>query len=387
MQIELTDEMNELVMKLLHYFITEQEYSPVILHGAQNEIWLENLDSNVKIVRIVTNYIHNDEQLEFDLFKTKQIAGKIKRKTFSLSMNVMSLFLNLGDNVHVGDEEKMGNLCCVRLNDLEDLKSRHMLLEVFPDITKETNFKEKGMELFMKITNEIGAKNEKSAREAENLFKPKRPLVTSTLITINMLLFLSMYIFGKGSTHVYTLLKFGAFQNELVLSGDYYRLITSAFLHIGFLHLLCNMYSLYVIGPQLEGFFGPKKYLAIYFVSAIAGNLLSMVFPHGGSISAGASGAIFGLLGALLYFGYHYRVYLGGVMRSQIIPLIILNLGLGFMVNGINNAAHIGGLIGGVLAAMAMGVPYKSTKEEKTNGWFLLIIFLCFMIYMGFFYK
>ena len=72
---------------------------------------------------------------------------------------------------------------------------------------------------------------------------------------------------------------------------------------------------------------------------------MSMLFTD--AISAGASGAIFGLLGALLYFGYHYRIYLGNVMRSQIIPLIIFNLMLGFILVGIDNAAHIGGLMGG----------------------------------------
>ena len=102
MKMELTEQMNELVMKLLHYFITEKEYAPIILHGAQNEIWLENLEGDFEIVRIVTDYIHNDEQLEYDLLKTKQIARKIKQKTFSLSMNVISIFLNIGDNVTIG---------------------------------------------------------------------------------------------------------------------------------------------------------------------------------------------------------------------------------------------------------------------------------------------
>lgn len=384
MEINLTDEMNEIVMKLLHYFITEQEYSPVILHGAQNEIWLENLDSDMKIVRIVTNYIHNDEQLQYDLLKTRQISKKIKRKTFSFSMNVMSIFLNLGENVHVEDEEQIGNIRCIKLKDLSDLTRRNLLLEVFPDITKETNFKETGMELFMKITTEIGRKNETSAIQAEDLFKPKRPVVTPVLIALNILLFMAMYFFGNGSTNVYTLLKFGAFQKDLVLAGDYYRLITSAFLHIGFFHLLCNMYSLYVIGPELEGFFGKTKFLIIYLGSALAGNLLSMVFPGNGGVSAGASGALFGLLGALVYFGYHYRVYLGSIMKSQIIPLIILNLGIGFVVSGINNAAHIGGLIGGVLLSIAVGVPYKSTNSDKINGWILTLIFFGFMAYMGF---
>ena len=83
--IELDDK-NVIVMKLLHYFITEKNYNPIILQGAENEIWLENMDEDYKIVRIVSNYIHNDEQFRFDMFKTKRIVKKIQKKTFSLHL-------------------------------------------------------------------------------------------------------------------------------------------------------------------------------------------------------------------------------------------------------------------------------------------------------------
>jgi len=163
---------------------------------------------------------------------------------------------------------------------------------------------------------------------------------------------------------------------------ELYRLFSSIFLHAGLIHLVCNMYSLYVIGPQLESFFGKIKYLIIYILSAVIGNLLSMVFLGDGYVSIGASGAIFGLLGALLYFGYHYRIYLSSVIKSQIIPLILLNLLIGFMGAGINNVAHIGGLIGGVLVSMAVGVKYKSNKSDIINGIIMTIIFIAFLFYM-----
>ena len=80
---------DEIVMKLIHYFITEQGYNPIILHGAKDEIWLENSEQDYQIVRIVTNYIHNDEQFDFDIYRTKQIMRRIKRKTFSFKMNAL----------------------------------------------------------------------------------------------------------------------------------------------------------------------------------------------------------------------------------------------------------------------------------------------------------
>ena len=166
--------------------------------------------------------------------------------------------------------------------------------------------------------------------------------------------------------------------------GDYYRLISAAFMHANIAHLIFNMYALWIIGMQLESFIGKWRYLVVYLFSAISGSLLSVIVTPD-AVSVGASGAIFGLLGALLYFGYHYRVYLGTVIKSQIIPLIVINLLLGFMVPGIDNAAHIGGLIGGALIMIGVGVKYKSSNFERINGLIVSAIYIGFLIYMAFF--
>ena len=374
---------DELVMKLLHYFITEKGYNPIVLHGAQNEIWLENLDQDYKIVRIVSNYIHNNEQLDFDIFKTKNIMKKIKRKTFSFNMNALSIFLNLGDNVHFDNDKFGSNLIAIDLKDFNDLEKEEAVIKSFPDICKKEESSEDGFNLFMKLTKEINDKNEVEAKKAEDIFTKKRPVITYALIIINVLVFLAMYIFGKGSEDNLTLLLFGANYPVLVRAGDYYRLITSAFLHAGLLHLIFNNYALYVIGSQLESFLGKAKFLIIYLVSAICGSLMSMLFSDG--ISVGASGAIFGLLGSLLYFGYNYRVYLGTVLKSQIIPLIILNLVIGFITPGIDNAAHIGGLLGGLGMTMALGIKYKTSTFEKVNGKIIMAVYIGFLIFMAFF--
>lgn len=375
---------DEIVMKLLHYFITEEGYNPIVLHGAKDEIWLEKMDADYKIIRISSQYIHNDEQLSLDIYKTKQIIKNIKRKTFAFNINALNIFLNLGDNVHVNKDEVIdyGNIKCINVNDIKDLSKYKMIMEYFPKITKKLEFTEKGLELFMKITSDINRKNEIDASRAEDIFKPKKPIMTYLLMAINTLVFVLMYVLGNGSNDVNTLLKFGANYAGLIRAGDYYRLITSSFLHIGFIHFLFNNYAIYIVGSQLESFFGGIKFIIIYLFSAISGNLLSMIFNSG--ISAGASGAIFGLLGSLLYFGYHYRIYLGSVIKSQIIPLIIINLLIGFSIPGIDNAAHIGGLIGGILITMALGVKYKSTTFDKINGWIITTIYIGFLIYMAF---
>jgi putative membrane associated peptidase len=366
---------DELVMKLLHYFITEMGYSPIVLHGAKDEIWLEKLDGDYQIVRIVSNYIHNNDQLNFDLFRTRQIMKQIKKKTFSFNMNTLSLFVNLGDNVDINQYLHTDNIDCASIQTIQDFNKYSFITESFPTITKKTTFKEKGADLFLKITGEITKKNEQESIKAEEVFKVKRPYITYALLVINAIIFFLVH-WNPQLLNNLVLLK--------NINSEYYRIITAAFTHYDIFHLLFNMYALYVIGSQIESFFGKKKYMIIYLFSIITSSLMSITFMPNNGASLGASGAIFGLFGSLIYFGYHYRLYLGTVLRSQVIPLIIFNLLLGFMITGVDNAAHIGGLIGGILISMACGVKYKSTKSERINGCILSIILLTFLTYISF---
>lgn len=371
------DDKNVITMKLLHYFITEKNYNPIILQGVENEIWLENLDEDCKVIRIVSGYIHNDEQFNFDVFKTKRILKKIKKKTFSFSMNVMSIFLDLGDNV-TRDINEDPKLLCIKVKDEDDIKKSDIIKKNFPDLSGKMKYSEKGMELFVKITSDINKHNKEDASKLEQVFKSKVPVVTYFLIALNVFFFLIPILMGNFQL----ILDMYCVHGPSIRAGQYYRLLSGIFLHANVAHLLFNCYALYVIGSQIENFLGKFKYIIIYLFSGIVGSLFSVIFM-GNSGSIGASGAIFGLMGALVYFGYYYRVYLGNVVKSQIIPLILLNLGLGFMMSGIDNAAHIGGLIGGLFITMALGVKDKTSTFEKVNGWIIAIAFLAFIAYMA----
>lgn len=374
------DKKDLMIMKLLHYFVTEEDYNPIILHGVNDEIWLENLNNPYKVVRIVNHYIHNNEQLSFDNFKVKQITNKLKSKTLSRKMKVLNIYLDLGEAVNLTSDSESESIVVKKIT---DLKNEH-LISVFPDILTKTKYEEKGMELFAKITNDINNANKEKTKKLDKIFSIKKPIITYCIIALCVLVFILMYIFGNGSSDNLTLIKFGANLDILTVGlGEYFRLITCSFLHIGIFHLLFNMYALYVIGSQAESFFGKIKYLIIYLFSAVSASLLSLMFSAN-VISAGASGAIFGLMGALLYFGYHYRIYLGNVIKSQILPIIVINLLFGFLVSGVDNAAHIGGLIGGFLMAMVLGVPEHNDKSSRINGMILLLIYLAFVIYMVF---
>ena len=369
-----------MTMKLLHYVITEQNYSPVVLHGAQNEIWLENMHSEYKIVRIVSGYIHNNEQLEFDTFKTRKIVKNIKRKTLNINMPVLSIFIDLGDNVSLNKEK---DIDFVSLNNIKDIKKYDFLYKYFPDIDKKLKFTEKGMNLFLKITEDINKKNMEEAKRVDELFKPKTPVVTYTLIAINVLIFLLGIIFNMQDTLINLFANYGPLVTE---NHQYYRLFTSTFMHANFLHIAFNMYALYLLGSQAEGFFGKTKFLAIYILSGLSGSLLSILLNQG-AVSVGASGAIFGILGALLYFGFNYRVYLGNTLIKEILPVILINLAFGFAITGVDNYAHIGGLVGGLTTAMATGFITRTDKQDRINGIIITILLFGFLIFMNFFYK
>ena len=132
----------------------------------------------------------------------------------------------------------------------------------------------------------------------------------------------------------------------LQLTNEWYRLITVALTHAGLLHLGFNMYSLMVLGNPLEAAFGPRKLLIVFFVSLLTGSLASAYFASLYGASVGASGAIFGLFGALAIVGKG----IGADIRS-IVVIIGINFAFGFAMGGVDWRAHLGGLIGGVVAA------------------------------------
>lgn len=371
---------DEIVMKLAHYFITEENYTPIIVKGSKDEIWLENIEKPFKIIRINYNYIHNKEQFNFDIFKARNVMDQIKKKTLSFNINTLNILLNVSPDLTL--EESSKNIESIKAENLDELIHNKDIKELFPKIETKINKDKTGLDLMFNLTSDINEKTYKDNLRFKKIFDPKRILVTPILIGICFIMFILMYIFGSGSTDINTLLMFGANYRPLVEVGEVWRLLTCVFLHIGIIHLLVNMYSLYIIGRNVETVLGKFKYLVIFLGSGIMGSLLSVVMHD--SVSAGASGAIFGLLGSLLYFGYHYRLYLGTVLKTQIIPIIIINLIIGFSLSGIDNFAHIGGLVGGYLITCALGIPGKSKKSEQINGLIVLILLIAFLIFMLF---
>ncbi len=385
MSVILMDKKEELIMRLVHYFITEENYNPIVVNGVKDEIWLENREGPYFIIRINSNNIFNKEQLNFDHYKTENIMKQIKKKTFSFNVKTLNILLDLNEDLKI---EESKNIIDAPIFDNGTTITNKNILEAFPNINERLLKDSKGIDLMINVTKDINEKTDKENRTYEKTFKPKKIVVTPFLVTLCIAVFILVItldgLSAFGSITNITALKLGANYNPLIKSGQIFRLLTYIFLHASLLHLAVNMYSLLILGTQIETYFGKVKYTIIFIISGICGGLLSaMVSPN--VISVGASGAIFGLLGALAYFGYHYRIYLGNVLTSQIIPILVVNLIIGFTVPGIDNFCHIGGLLGGLFASMAVGVDGKTKKSEQINGIICLVILIAFTSYMVFF--
>lgn len=177
------------------------------------------------------------------------------------------------------------------------------------------------------------------------------PFFTYTLLGINLIVFLLMTLAG-GSTNQSVLIAFGAKVNTLIQAGQIWRFLTSAFIHIGIMHLAFNLYALWALGPLTEESFGHRRFLTIYILSALGGSIASFLFTT--ALSAGASGAIFGLLGALLYFSYKRPYLWKSGLGMNLIIVIFVNFGFGLLQPGIDNFAHLGGLLTGTISGMVL---------------------------------
>ena len=184
---------------------------------------------------------------------------------------------------------------------------------------------------------------------------------------INITVFLLMALAG-GSANEPALMAFGVKSNTAIAAGQWWRFVTPVFIHIGLLHLLFNSYALWMVGPQVEKLYGGARFVILYVLTGIAG-VAGSYFYHPDIISAGASGAIFGLFGVLLVFGIRYRnsipPFFKQAVGTGILPVVLINLIIGFTVPGIDNAAHIGGLLSG--AALAALLPFQRPGEETDS--------------------
>ena len=217
--------------------------------------------------------------------------------------------------------------------------------------------------------------------EMSSSFRNRAKMVWLILI-INVIAFVMLTLAG-GSTDTEVLIKFGALSSNLISEGQYWRFIACVFLHANLMHLGVNAFSLFIFGPTAEIFFGRIKFLVIYLISGVGGSITSYVFIDPRSIGVGASGAVFGVLGSIaVYYYLNQHIYgkYGRGMMGGIGVIVLLNLGFGFTVQGVDNWAHIGGLLFGILAAFALQKHRTELGFGIFGTYFLRIIILAIIL-------
>jgi membrane associated rhomboid family serine protease len=220
-----------------------------------------------------------------------------------------------------------------------------------------------------------GGRTTRQARTAFGGFVPTQTgQVTRVLIAINVAAFIAQQV-SSTITDKYALLGYARLTPlgplEGVASGQYYRLITSAFLHENFLHILFNMYALLVVGPVVEHALGRLRFTALYVLSALGGSAMAYVFADPRALTLGASGAIFGLFGALFIVARR----LGG-NTNGIVGIIAINLVITFTIPNISWEGHLGGLATGTLLAAAYGYAPRAARTQVQLGASLAVLAL-----------
>lgn len=178
--------------------------------------------------------------------------------------------------------------------------------------------------------------------------------IVSSIIAINFIVFIITLIPGIGKDILYA----GMSVNAFIAAGEWWRIITSMFLHAGFTHVLFNMFSLFLFGPELEKIAGKMRFLTIYFLSGIFGIAATFLFKDPYYASVGASGAIYGIFGAFAALVYYTR-NLFPQLKQIILPLIVISVIMTFLTPGINITAHLGGLATGFI----LGIVYFNSKN------------------------
>lgn len=230
-----------------------------------------------------------------------------------------------------------------------------------------------------------------------------RPRVSRALIGLNLIVFAVTFVYGlaeygvwNGPTNLRVLFDLGMKSNWHIMQGQSWRLFTAMFLHIGPIHLISNLIGLFWLGPIIEGHFGHLRFAAIYLLGGLLGSIASYAFSP--APSAGASGAVFALLGATIVYFYRYRENMGRQGQSMLqsaLVILVINLALGLSVSNIDNWGHMGGLAGGVIVAVGLLPRYRppavvragaqplmrEARVVRTVAWTLLYALLLFAAY------
>ncbi|MDN3018526.1 rhomboid family intramembrane serine protease [Paenibacillus sp. BSR1-1] len=378
--------------KLAYALIADHGYRIIQLFENQKELWLEKLENkHAPIIRVLLHDLAWSNAMQRDIEFTAMNGERVRKQIGRHELLVVNIYVSQYPPVdeyqyrlstpYVNSDANKTTVRSILLAMNEyDSGFREISTLLQKDVQFPINDEITELEVDMLKKTALGLAVQKVNSE-KALFMQGKPIITYLLLIMQIAVFLWLQLNG-GSTNTATLIKYGAKMNQLIYEGEWWRFITPVFLHIGFVHLAMNSLALYFLGTTVERIFGNVRFLLIYLFAGVTGVIASFIFSY--NLSAGASGAIFGCFGALLYFGVIYPKLFLRTMGFNIIFVLAINLIFGFSSSGIDNAGHLGGLFGGFLAAGILHLPKKRKIGLQIFIFIISAIILWGSLYYGF---
>ncbi|TYR82822.1 rhomboid family intramembrane serine protease [Priestia megaterium] len=375
-------------------FIQQLLLSPatelIYTNANASELWFEVKKPKEKYtMRVIRKHFNWMIDLQKDRKLAIQRAEQIRRQRFQRRLHLNNVYIMDFKPINNGmlmeeatvSSKVSGETTIISENDSIKYEQLFTRLDFrYPDIENLSD--EEIFEQIERLKRQSATIIQGQKKEEEAIFQYGKPFFTYIFLAVQIAMFLFLEWKG-GSEDTLTLLEYGAKYNPLILAGEWWRFFTPIVLHIGFLHLLMNSFALYYLGSLVEQIYGNMRFLFIYIVAGFAGTLGSFVWTS--SLSAGASGAIFGCFGALLFLARTHPKLFFRTIGYNIIAIIVINLVFGFVVPGIDNAGHVGGLVGGFLAASIVSLPKQRRLYMQIPALISTVLLVGGLLYYGFF--
>jgi rhomboid protease GluP len=387
----LTDREQWLFWRLARFFMQKFGYRLVHINDMENELWLESPGhKQIQLIRIALCSLDWSNWLKRDIEQAGEQAERMRQHLFRRDLRMLNMYVSefppVDDYEWVihrpaafGNGKTKVETLIIAKGTVQDAFMR--LEALFSQIPVPENAE--GDEAETRLIKESVLRQAREQEERERaLFGYGKPFFTYVFMAVQIFMFFLLEING-GSLNVDTLIRFGAKYNPLILDGEWWRFFTPIFLHIGILHLMMNTLALYYLGNTVERMFGRLRFLWIYLFSGFSGSVASFLFTD--NLSAGASGAIFGCFGALLYVGIMNARLFFRTIGMNVLVLIGINLVFGFTVPGIDNAGHIGGLAGGFLATGIVHFPKQRKRWTQMLFFIAALAAVILALYCGFY--
>ena len=341
---------NKFVVNLIYYFTIVENYVYV---GTSDEIWLENLSHpHIQVIHIHSGKKFTEARAAYAFKKTRIVSDHIK-KTY-LMMNVDSMIFNVEDFdsavFNNNDNPLFSHVNLVNVEDESKVDDNSDMKRYFPKMNSEMLNREIA-DLMPKMHSDS---KEKVMAEVKATNINSKPMVTIAFSIVLVCLFVYFSIRSMHHIPFMFAIHYGANYGPLIVAGEYHRLIASAFLHFELIHLVINLILLYQIGSIIENVFGKWRMIFLIFIGAIMGNLFNFAFTN--NFSIGSSTVVYAFMGALFFLGFEMRKIYMALVKNALIPMLVISTIVSLFLPKVDHWGHLGGFVGGFLAASTIGV-------------------------------